>query len=113
MHAFNVGDWVICPEDNAIFLVDGNYNGGYQSTEYWSGLDFILWEPKKGEWCWFWKEGIDVPRLRQFISSSSVFGRPITYTVQPDKSTMMYRNYTGIEVYQYCEPFIVVYFFTV
>ena len=50
MHAFNVGDWVICPEDNAIFLVDGNYNGGYQSTEYWSGLDFILWEPKKGEW---------------------------------------------------------------
>ena len=63
-------------------------------------------KPQPNEWCWFWNDETDIPRLRQFISASNPFDRPTVYTTHPDPVTVMSRAYCGIESYNYCEPFI-------
>ena len=106
MTNFKIGDWAVCPEDNKIFLIDGDYNGGYQSTEYWSGLDFILWQPQPGEWCWFWNDNNYLPNLRQFSSCLKTIDGTTIHLIKQDKSTGILMSHCGIEGYTHCEPFI-------
>ena len=92
MTNFKPGDWAVCPEDNKIFLIDGDYNGGYQSTEYWSGLDFILWQPQPNEWCWFWcVSDFDAPILSRFCNMKDNL-----FTCTNSKQIL----------FTHCEPFI-------
>ena len=50
------------------------------------------WQPKKGDWCWFWDENFKTPLLFQFkgLSLSSYY---------------KYNAINGLD-YMYCEPFI-------
>ena len=63
-------------------------------------------KPQPNEWCWFWNNEIDIPKLRQFISASNPFDGPTVYITQADPSTGMSRAYCGIESYNHCESFI-------
>ena len=97
MTNFKPGDWVDIPSLNTEPVQ-------YRLDLCHLGLE--LWQPKPDEWCWFWNDKTDIPRLRQFISASNPFDRPTVYTTHPDPATVMSRTYCGIESYNYCEPFI-------
>ena len=51
---------------------------------------FVLWQPKEGEWCWFWSEGNLSPHIMQFSCMAA------------DGKTCL----SGFAGYDYCEPFI-------
>ena len=54
--------------------------------------DLELWQPKAGEWCWFWSETLKTPMLLQFERFCS---------------TDLYKyNANNGRNYQYCEPFL-------
>ena len=97
MTNFKLGDWVDIPSLNTEPV---------QNRSDLCHLGLELWQPEHNEWCWFWNDETDIPRLRQFISASNPFGRPTVYTTHPDPATVMSRTYCGIESYNYCEPFI-------
>ena len=111
MTNFKLGDWARVTEGHAknnIFKVTG-----LLGTDILLGNCFNykadhckLWAPEEGEWCWFWNDETDIPRLRQFLYPSNIFDRPTVYITQPDPATVMSRTYWGIESYKYCEPFI-------
>ena len=119
MSNFKPGDWVIIPNDSdkrSLAQVKETYTESSKVKLYWPSENsaavcsemrqYELWQPEHNEWCWFWKDETDIPRLRQFISASNPFDRPTVYTTHPDPATVMSRTYCGIESYNYCEPFI-------
>ncbi len=97
---FKVGDWlieiysgsyakvleVIKKDLLRVNLYDSNATITTEST------DFILWQPKLGEWCWFWDSDNFPPKLRQFkrLIPSNMY---------------KYESCQGL-VYLYCEPFL-------
>lgn len=61
--------------------------------------EWELWQPKEGEWCWFWDDG-----YRPMLCKSN--GKVIKYF----NGTILYMSdeyiYSGTFGTRYCEPFI-------
>ena len=77
MSEFKVGDWVrhkyVQTVHRCTYVNGGEFEDKISTkpslsfdSEYME--DYILWEPKVGEWCWFWKgyPESEVPVLQQF-----------------------------------------------
>lgn len=52
---FKVGDWV--RDKSSKFVIRAYHDMIYDNFEQW--------QPKKGEWCWFWKQGF-IPWIGRF-----------------------------------------------
>lgn len=97
MQNFKVGDWVRDKVNGKVVQLAEHFHPG--------GIE--LWEPKPGEWCWFWNEYSDVPILAKLISIGSVFGRPLEYKVKtPSCISEISYNYMSNMSFKKCEPFI-------
>lgn len=77
MSEFKVGDWVrhkyVKTVHRCTYVNGGEFEDKISTkpslsfdSEYME--DYILWKPKVGEWCWFWKgyPSSEVPQLQQF-----------------------------------------------
>lgn len=92
---FKVGDWVRSEEYGVIQLTPKNvdsYNKYTDTHIKGSGVYAELWQPKAGDWCWFWDSDNFPPKLRQFkrllISNKHQYESFQTFT------------------YIHCEPFL-------
>ena len=57
---FKVGDWVRDLRDNSVFQINSvNFNLNLSIT---NGV-YIHWQPKPGEWCWFYQSKREIPTL--------------------------------------------------
>lgn len=101
MEQFKVGDWVIEIHSKEIHQIIELFPDICRvrkpiseitySTEY---TDFILWQPKEGEWCWFYDDTEGTP----------IFGR--FYKQDKDFGNCCYPQHQINSQYSYCEPFI-------
>ena len=80
MSSFKPGDWVYIPSLNTEPVQ-------YRSDLCHLGLE--LWQPKVGEWCWFWDENYTTSILAKFENISN---------------GLFVENHGNI--FEYCEPFI-------
>lgn len=110
---FKAGDWVRLPRlevdyiykvtENTVCLTHfgsiGIYTDTYQNLE--------LWQPKPGEWCWFWNEPSDIPILAKLISIEYFLERPTEYKIKTPSyiSETVYSCMTYM-YFKNCEPFI-------
>ena len=86
MNSFKPGDWVYIPSLNT-------EPAQYRSDLCHLGLE--LWQPKVGEWCWFWnRDKPNKPKLKQLYSINYEHDVHWTYKTIDCKT------------YQHCEPFI-------
>ena len=97
---FKVGDWVVnkTSKQRIIKKVTSTYSDSVTVGNTEVGInvmlinDLELWQPKKGDWCWFWDETLKKPMLLQFERFCS---------------TGFYKYETNNKLnYQYCEPFL-------
>lgn len=99
MTNFKPGDWVIVNNsfENIIKVEYEDYEeDGIEtrifidnSEEYYGAEDVEIWQPKPGEWCWFWDEQYTTAILAKFI----------------EKTDEGYFEHHG-NSFEYCEPFI-------
>ena len=83
MSSFKPGDWVYIPSLNT-------EPAQYRSDLCHLGLE--LWQPKVGEWCWFWNvTNFDAPTLSKFYGMQDKLF----------KCTNSKQN-----LFTHCEPFI-------
>ena len=61
MQTFKVGDWIKEPNNTLTKLKEIPELNSYYAEEC------VLWQPKQGEWCWFWNEYDDTPTLSRFL----------------------------------------------
>jgi len=52
---FKVGDWIIDQYDKHLQLNNSHFYGVSSRTPNWFD-NLKPWQPKEGEWCWFWNE---------------------------------------------------------
>lgn len=110
---FKVGDWVILPNKTKEVIINSDKNS--VSTTNWSVIGIYsntyasleLWEPKGGEYCWFWNEPSDVPILAKLISIEYFLERPTEYKIKTPSyiSETVYSCMTYM-YFKNCEPFI-------
>ncbi len=65
-----------------------------------------LWQPKVGEWCWFWNKDMDTnqsPRLAQFHLMTEELQKPMDF---PAFYQTKYKATKLGYLYDFCEPFI-------
>lgn len=103
---FKVGDWVeniTCTSTRIIKQVV-NAPEGYDTVTVGNidvGINVVLindlelWQPKPGEWCWFWEIG-STPTLGQY--SKYINGEYEAITIYP--------KYKLQGLFSFCEPFI-------
>ena len=116
MKQFKVGDWVTINwhqeeephqitdiwEGDSTESVESSSNPS--STVFFDTCAYRLleecthWQPKKGEWCWFWDKG-DMPMLLQ---SSAEIGKTDKYTLY----FSLQKQQHGNDASEYCEPLI-------
>ena len=102
---FKVGDWVVEIHSTTkaqVLELFGNqirikfcYPDAIITTDC---SDFIPWQPKPGEWCWFLNKG-KIPVISQFHSLEIEGNRKYSATFPNTPHPM-------IGYYEYCEPFI-------
>jgi len=95
---FKVGDW--CYHENSIkqidFIDEDTICGdesimiSFTNNSYGYTSDCELWQPKEGEWCWFYSELNERPYIDKFI------------TMKGDYYKTLWWN----DNFQFCEPFI-------
>lgn len=88
MQNFKVGDWVRDGENIYQFIEPSSiysYELSLQRCE--------LWQPKVGEWCWFWNFN-EMPTLEQFSKYHNLDDHLGNYET------------LAVKLYQHCEPFI-------
>jgi hypothetical protein len=91
---FKVGDWVNEKGSETPRCLDKEYIEIINKTNTWE--DFTKWQPKQGEWCWFYDDKKDNP----FTSPlEEIFS--IGDTIYQSKYTNK-----GKYMWNYCEPFI-------
>ena len=97
---FKVGDWVVnkTSKQRIVKKITSIYSDTVTVGNTEVGInvmlinDLELWQPKKGDWCWFWDEILKNPMLLQFERFCS---------------TDFYKYETKDRLYyQYCEPFL-------
>ena len=98
---FKVGDWVVNKTSKQRIvkkITSTTYSDTVTVGNTEVGInvmlinDLELWQPKKGDWCWFWDEILKNPMLLQFERFCS---------------TGFYKYETNNKLnYQYCEPFL-------
>ena len=103
---FKVGDWVVEIHSTTkaqVLELFGNqirvkfcYPDAIITTD---SSDFIPWQPKKGDWCWFWNKGttITVLELLEIVDD----GNRKYFAAMPNNTLHSLGGY-----YQYCEPFL-------
>ena len=102
---FKVGDWVVEIHSTTkaqVLELFGNqirvkfcYPDAIITTD---SSDFSLWQPKKGDWCWFLNKD-RIPTISQFLSIETDGNRKYSATFPNTPHPM-------IGYYNYCEPFI-------
>jgi len=93
---FKVGDLVVSKHTGEVCLcekIDGdefysNENKWHITTSYSS------WQPKEGEWCWFYNTGEGKPFCGKFV------------TIIQKNNYTTYRAHNAWHECEYCEPFI-------
>ena len=103
---FRVGDWLveiysgdfakvlnIYKKDIRVHLLKSNSIITTEST------DFIHWQPKKGEWCWWFSTKNRVPTIGQFLTIETDGNRKYS-------ATFPNTPHPSIAYYDYCEPFL-------
>ena len=101
MQSFKVGDWVInkTSKQRIIKKVTSVYSDTVTVGNPTVGInvmlvkDLELWEPKLGEWCWFWNFN-EMPTLEQFSKYHNLDDHLGNYET------------LAVKLYQHCEPFI-------
>jgi len=101
--SFKVGDWVRIWDKPTRILRVVEANALHTEAEYYDtpsgfrdgclnpkGLE--LWQPKEGEWCWFWNKDSEMPPVLRRFKQTQKDGAHIT------KDDCYF--------YDYCEPFI-------
>ena len=91
---FKVGDWVRDLRDNSVFQINSvNFNLNLSIT---NGV-YIHWQPKPGEWCWFYQSKREIPTLGnlKYFSDKDSF---CAYSTP--KASM------SVKYFKYCEPFL-------
>jgi hypothetical protein len=71
---FKVGDWVRYKDGSVVKLVQKLNDTCTKETlfrtrkdlEFLKDMGAELWQPKEGEWCWFYNKTRDIPVLRMF-----------------------------------------------
>ena len=81
MNGFKPGVWVTHGKNlHRVLKVGINQDTGdyvcivdipYFADTWLPQSKFDLWEPERGQWCWFWGEFDLVPKLAQFIDKHS------------------------------------------
>ena len=98
MEQFKVGDWVRelnpLPFAKEVYqLSDSDFYGvGRKSNIYFENIE--KWQPKEGDWCWFYDDTEGTP----------IFGR--FYKQDKDFGNCCYPQHQINSPYSYCEPFI-------
>ena len=99
---FKVGNWIVNSEfpkspfqvskDWLDHIINTGRTIGGNTKETGDLKNFSIWQPKAGEWCWFWSETLKTPMLLQFerFCSTNLY----KYGVNNERN------------YQYCEPFL-------
>lgn len=113
---FKVGDWVsnrqitsiikqiIRTSNNSDSLTVGNEQCGINVM---LKTDVELWQPKAGEWCWFYNSLTATPTLSKLISIESIYERPEIYLAEtPSCVSKTSYGYSSSMGFKYCEPFI-------
>jgi len=78
----------------------GNYRDGCLDP---SGL--VEWEPKEGEWCWFWNSYNSSPVLAQFVAIEDD-DIDITYIAKVRSNNISHQLVLRNEEFKGCEPLI-------
>ena len=106
---FKVGDWVRSKENKFDFsLVSIDTEKFYKALG--SNFEDVweLWQPKEGEWCWFYSDVMkldNVGILRKFTQMEKDIQGDDMFGCEPMKSFK--EEFEHIKVfYKYCEPFI-------
>ena len=92
MEQFKIGDWVqvIAGHERPI----GSLFKVKSCLTSYKVADVKLWEPKEGEWCWFWNSALGI----WFISTLKDFGEY--------NNSIQYRCNSVYYICEKCEPFI-------
>ncbi len=91
---FKIGDWVRDLRDNSVFQINSvnfNLNLSTKNTVY------VHWQPKPGEWCWFYQNKREIPtlgNLKHFSDKDSF----CAYSTP--KASM------SVKYFKHCEPFL-------
>ena len=100
---FKVGDWVRLKDKdfNSVFQIEliDEYGNLFDNTQKYRGEQqyYELWQPKEGEWCWFWDHTDSLIVLQQFKEK----------IVNESKTVYRTTDIAGFEtVFYNCEPFI-------
>ena len=91
---FKIGDWVRDLRDNRVFQINSvNFNLNLSIT---NGV-YIHWQPKPGEWCWFYQSKREIPTLGnlKYFSDKDSF---CAYSTP--KASM------SVKYFKHCEPFL-------
>ena len=95
MQEFKIGDWVRDTRQgmkNPIVQLKSNCIALTNPKEY--ATQYELWQPKEGEWCWFWNSALGI----WFISTLKDFGEY--------NNSIQYRCNSVYYICEKCEPFI-------
>ena len=105
MNPFKPGDWVKYKDqqDTTIYKVMDILSNDLIDIEdtIVDKYDIELWQPKLGEWCWFWSKSFPKPQLLPFRSYFKNNFYSTEYGVTIFNGVLCECNY-----FDYCEPFI-------
>ena len=109
---FKVGDWVtstVTSNTGKVLkfgITDDNVNwlSTYHETLYYELGECILWQPKVGEWCWFWYTNCN-PILAKYINSDNEDDEE-EYIAEVYTNDRSGNGFTRKDYYTNCEPFI-------
>lgn len=82
---------------DTIFYSDGNRSHREEKLK--------LWQPKEGEWCWFWNHEDDVPILAKYLRIEECL-RTSIITKNIQMFFVVSGRCYGDNAFKYCEPFI-------
>lgn len=117
---FKVGDWIRVKTDTFEYDGTARISKGvkrlsksdmwlFNENHYKCNPDNYIehWQPKPGEWCWFWNEPSNIPILVKLISIEYFLERPIEYKIKtPSYISETLYSYTKYMYFKNCEPFI-------
>ena len=100
---FKIGDYVVLQNENTYRILNVSTTGNNilldtneypASDNWWSTSSCKPWQPKEGEWCWFWNSSLGI----WFISTLKDFGEY--------NNSIQYRCNSVYYICEKCEPFI-------